>query len=47
MRVFKIAATHRMTVEGARREIESDGFVFECVLTGLPRQHIIVFSYTF
>ena len=42
-----IAATHRMTVDGARREVEAEGFVFDRVLSGLPRQHVIVFSYTF
>ena len=38
-----IAATHRMSVAAARVEIEAEGFAFERVIDGLPRQHIIVF----
>jgi predicted methyltransferase len=38
-----IAPTHRMSVADARREVEADGFTFERVVPGLPRQHIIVF----
>jgi hypothetical protein len=32
-----------MSVADARREVEADGFTFERVVPGLPRQHIIVF----
>ncbi len=38
-----IAATHRMSIAEARAEIEPEGFGFERVIAGLPRQHIIVF----
>jgi predicted methyltransferase len=38
-----IAATHRMTVEDARTEIEAEGFAFDRLAPGLPRQHIIMF----
>lgn len=38
-----IAATHRMSVAGVRAEVEPEGFVFDAALSGLPRQHIIVF----
>ena len=38
-----IAPTHRMSVAGARREVEAEGFTFDRVIPGLPRQHIIVF----
>jgi len=38
-----IAPTHRMRVDVARREIEAEGFTFDQVIDGLPRQHIIVF----
>jgi predicted methyltransferase len=38
-----IAATHRMSVDDARTEIEAEGFTFDRLAPGLPRQHIIVF----
>ena len=38
-----IAATHRMTIEDARTEIEAEGFTFDRLAPGLPRQHIIMF----
>ena len=38
-----IAPTHRMSVADARREVEAEGFTFERVVPGLPRQHIIIF----
>jgi hypothetical protein len=38
-----IAAAHRMRVADARTEIEAEGFTFDHVNEGLPRQHIIVF----
>lgn len=38
-----IAPTHRMSVADARKEVEAEGFTFERVVPGLPRQHIIVF----
>jgi predicted methyltransferase len=38
-----IAETHRMSVAEARTEVEAEGFVFERLAPGLPRQHIIVF----
>ena len=39
-----IAPTHRMSVADARAEVEAEGFRFERVIGGLPRQHIIVFD---
>jgi ubiquinone/menaquinone biosynthesis C-methylase UbiE len=38
-----IAPTHRMSVAETKTEIEAEGFTFEQVLTGLPRQHIVIF----
>jgi len=38
-----IAYTHRMGVVEARTEVEAEGFAFERLIPGLPRQHIIVF----
>jgi SAM-dependent methyltransferase len=38
-----IAFTHRMSVAEARTEVEAEGFTFDRVIQGLPRQHIIVF----
>jgi len=38
-----IAYTHRMSVVEARTEIEGEQFTFDRVLSGLPRQHIILF----
>lgn len=38
-----IANEHRMSVRGARTEVEAEGFRFERVVDGLPRQHILVF----
>jgi predicted methyltransferase len=38
-----IADAHRMSVADARREVEAEGFTFDRVISGLPRQHIIVF----
>ena len=38
-----IAPTHRMSVADARIEVEAEGFRFDRVVQGLPRQHVIVF----
>lgn len=38
-----IAAAHKMTVADARAEVTAEGFTFDRVIPGLPRQHIIVF----
>ncbi|HEV3214135.1 MAG TPA: class I SAM-dependent methyltransferase [Vicinamibacterales bacterium] len=38
-----IADTHRMSVADARTEIEAEGFTFDRLVTGLPRQHIVKF----
>ena len=38
-----IAETHRMSVADARAEVEAEGFRFERLVPGLPRQHIIIF----
>jgi predicted methyltransferase len=35
---------HKMTVEEAKAEIEAEGFRFENVIGGLPRQHILIFT---
>jgi ubiquinone/menaquinone biosynthesis C-methylase UbiE len=38
-----IAATHRMSVRGLRAEIEPERFAFDRLISGLPRQHVVVF----
>jgi predicted methyltransferase len=38
-----IAETHRMSVRDVRTEVQAEGFRFERLIPGLPRQHIIVF----
>ena len=38
-----IADTHRMSVQDAQFEVEAEGFTFDRLIPGLPRQHIIVF----
>jgi SAM-dependent methyltransferase len=38
-----IASTHRMSVVDVRTEVEAEGFTFDRVIPGLPRQHIIMF----
>lgn len=38
-----IAATHRMSVSDVRTEVQAEGFIFEEVIPGLPRQHLIIF----
>ena len=38
-----IAPTHRMSVRDVRTEVEAEGFTFERLVSGLPRQHIIMF----
>jgi predicted methyltransferase len=38
-----IADTHRMSVADVRAELEAEGFTFDRVVQGLPRQHVIVF----
>jgi SAM-dependent methyltransferase len=38
-----IAYTHRMSVAEARTEVEAEGFTFDRLVEGLPRQHIIEF----
>ena len=41
-----IAPTHKMSVSDARTEVEAEGFTFDRLIPGLPRQHIIVFRKT-
>jgi len=43
-RSIPIADTHRMSVADVRTEVEAEGFRFDRVIPGLPRQHIIVFT---
>ena len=38
-----IAPAHRMSVAEVRTELEAEGFQFDRLIPGLPRQHIIVF----
>jgi SAM-dependent methyltransferase len=38
-----IAPTHRMSVADVRTEVETEGFRFDRLVPGLPRQHIIIF----
>jgi SAM-dependent methyltransferase len=38
-----IAPTHRMSVAEVRTEVTAEGFTFDNLIPGLPRQHIIVF----
>jgi predicted methyltransferase len=38
-----IADTHRMSVAEVRTEVEAEGFTFDRLVPGLPRQHIIIF----
>jgi predicted methyltransferase len=38
-----IAPTHRMSVADVRTEVQAEGFTFDRLIPGLPRQHIIVF----
>ena len=38
-----IADTHRMSVADVRAEVEAEGFTFDRLVPGLPRQHIIEF----
>jgi SAM-dependent methyltransferase len=38
-----IADEHRLSVAHARTEVQADGFIFDRLISGLPRQHIIVF----
>jgi predicted methyltransferase len=38
-----IAYTHRMSVAEVRTEVEAEGFTFDRLVPGLPRQHIIGF----
>jgi predicted methyltransferase len=38
-----IADTHRMSVADARTEVGAEGFTFDRLVPGLPRQHIIEF----
>jgi SAM-dependent methyltransferase len=38
-----IAPTHRMSVADVRTEVEAEGFWFDRLVPGLPRQHIIIF----
>jgi predicted methyltransferase len=38
-----IAPTHRMSVADVRTEVAAEGFTFDRLIPGLPRQHIIVF----
>ncbi len=38
-----IADTHRMSVAEVRTEVEAEGFTFDRLISGLPRQHIVAF----
>jgi ubiquinone/menaquinone biosynthesis C-methylase UbiE len=38
-----IREEHKMSVADVRRELESEGYLFEKVLDPLPRQHILIF----
>jgi predicted methyltransferase len=38
-----IASAHRMSVADVRAEVEAEGFTFDRLVPGLPRQHIIEF----
>ena len=38
-----IADTHRMSVRDVRTEVQAEGFMFERLVPGLPRQHVIIF----
>jgi hypothetical protein len=38
-----IADTHRMSVAEVRMEVQAEGFRFDRLVPGLPRQHIIIF----
>ena len=38
-----IASTHRMSEAEARTEVEAEGFPFDRIVPGLPRQHILEF----
>ena len=38
-----IADTHRMSVRDVRTEVQAEGFTFERLVPGLPRQHVIIF----
>jgi predicted methyltransferase len=38
-----IAPTHRMSVAAMRAEVESEGFIFDRLVSDLPRQHIVMF----
>jgi predicted methyltransferase len=38
-----IADTHRMSVRDVRTEVQAEGFIFERLVPGLPRQHVIIF----
>jgi SAM-dependent methyltransferase len=38
-----IAPTHKMSVAEVRSEVEAEGFTFDRLVPGLPRQHIIIF----
>ena len=42
-RTIQIADTHRMSVVDVRAEVQAEGFTFDKLIPGLPRQHIIVF----
>jgi predicted methyltransferase len=39
-----ILPSHKMTVAQAKMEIEAEGFVLTTVESGLPRQHVLVFT---
>ncbi len=38
-----IADTHRMSVKDLRTEVQAEGFTFERLIPGLPRQHVVIF----
>jgi predicted methyltransferase len=38
-----IADTHRMSVRDIRTEVQAEGFTFERLVPGLPRQHVVIF----
>ena len=39
-----ILPDHKMTIAGARTEVEAEGFKLESVIETLPRQHILIYT---
>ena len=42
-RALPILEEHKMSIKEARTEVEAEGFAFDRVIRGLPRQHILIF----